>query len=270
MLGKLIKYEWLQLWKIPTGIIVFINVMAVAVGMIFTEELLLNESHLAEAIISMIMILFVSGIIAATFGSFFYFAIRFYKSTYSDEGYLLHTLPVTARQILISKITVISIWQILIALGVISSVFIAVFVAAVRNVDIESLIAGWNTIKEELAFLWKEEGKAVINFLIVSLLSNLVRIIYVGVFITASVNIGQLMRKHRVGGAILTGVGISIVLSTISNVVRIPWFINEILTGVDYMDMLGVLWISLAGMTIFTLALYLVGEYVMRKKLNLE
>ena len=40
-------------------------------------------------------------------------AVRYYKNVYTDEGYLTNTLPVTARQIVISKLSVGILWSII-------------------------------------------------------------------------------------------------------------------------------------------------------------
>ena len=53
-----------------------------------------------------------------------YIAVRFYKNLYTDEGYLMHTLPVTPRQLLVSKLTVGSLWSFLVTILTLWAVFL--------------------------------------------------------------------------------------------------------------------------------------------------
>ena len=48
--------------------------------------------------------LYYFGLIGCTLGTMLIIAIRFYKTCYTDQGYLTHTLPATTRQILNAKI----------------------------------------------------------------------------------------------------------------------------------------------------------------------
>lgn len=54
--------------------------------------------------------LYIMFLIIIMFATELLIGIHFYKSIFSDEGYLTHTLPVTSNQILLSKVIVGGIW----------------------------------------------------------------------------------------------------------------------------------------------------------------
>ena len=47
----------------------------------------------------------------AAFTTAIIIAVRFYKNTYSDEGYLTHTLPVKRGTLLLAKVIAGTIWR---------------------------------------------------------------------------------------------------------------------------------------------------------------
>ena len=52
-------------------------------------------------------------------------AVHFYKSTYSDEGYLTHTLPVKKGTLLFAKVIAGTIWCIIDIIGLFAAIYIA-------------------------------------------------------------------------------------------------------------------------------------------------
>ena len=58
-----------------------------------------------------------------------YFAIRFYKNLYTDEGYLMHTLPVKPWMLIVSKLTIGTIWFYLIDLLLVGAITLITLIA---------------------------------------------------------------------------------------------------------------------------------------------
>lgn len=101
MLRKLIKYDLKVLGKIMIplwcvlivfGIIQGIRSKTVTIDTAFQDKML--KVYMIFMIISILIVFLVNIIIVIQ---------RFWRSMYGQEGYLTHTLPVTARQLILSK-----------------------------------------------------------------------------------------------------------------------------------------------------------------------
>ena len=118
MLGKLISHEWKDTWKLMTilnGAVIVLSVL----GMFFAATGNLTDIFNREDVtsvwvfvmyISFIMV-YILGIIALSVGTTLYFYVRFYRNLYTDQGYLMHTLPVTEHELILSKAIVAFIWK---------------------------------------------------------------------------------------------------------------------------------------------------------------
>ena len=113
MLGKLMKYEWKNTWKVGCLMLLGMFLITVigcvvlrmpGVTAIFDGNASVAMSWLGISSFVATLILYVIMLMAATWGIMIFLGIRFYRSMYSDEGYLSHTLPVTANQLFLSKV----------------------------------------------------------------------------------------------------------------------------------------------------------------------
>ena len=118
MLRKLIKYEWKGVYKmglILLGVVAF----ATLLGFLASRSPLWSDARaydtvvvngLASIMSFFAIMLYIILLMGTIYAILIYVAVRFYRTMYTDEGYLLHTLPVTKHQILISKLLVSSLW----------------------------------------------------------------------------------------------------------------------------------------------------------------
>ena len=107
MLGKLIKYEWKGLrFPLMIMMIVLAGTMILTCGVILTINPKLDETLAWYSVMALMLSIFLYyfGIIGCTLGTTLIVVVRFYKTCYTDQGYLTHTLPVTPHQLLNSKI----------------------------------------------------------------------------------------------------------------------------------------------------------------------
>lgn len=100
MLGKLMKYEWKNTWK--AGMLMLLGIFIVTVagcivlqmpGGVVSNLVDGNEANAAQTwlVISSFtatLILYVIMLLASTWGMLIFLGIRFYRSMYTDEGYL--------------------------------------------------------------------------------------------------------------------------------------------------------------------------------------
>lgn len=108
MLGKLMKYEWKNIWKAGTlmllgmlvvtviGCVVLRMPGGVVTGLLDNNDINATQSWFVLSSFVATLILYVIMLLASTWGMLIFLGIRFYRSMYTDEGYLSHTLPVTA------------------------------------------------------------------------------------------------------------------------------------------------------------------------------
>ena len=113
MLGKLIKHEWKAVWKVPALLLGILMIIAAVAGLTFALPIWDSDwIGLPMSGIMLIMMFYVA-MIGVSLGIVIYLAVRYFKNMFTDEGYLTHTLPVTSRQLLISKVMIMSVWELL-------------------------------------------------------------------------------------------------------------------------------------------------------------
>ena len=115
MLKKLFVHEWKDSWRL-VGIMNLIVLGLTLIGTFFLSQETWNASEKNEFVavtIVVYMMFFIASIAALSMVVTFYFYIRFYRNLYTDQGYLMHTLPVTSHQLIWSKTFVAGIWMII-------------------------------------------------------------------------------------------------------------------------------------------------------------
>ena len=113
MLGKLLKHEWREIWKIPAILLGILLVVSVFAGSTFFAPVWDSELSGLGILAMLVWMLYYFAIIGVSIGVTLYLAIHFYKTMFTDEGYLTHTLPVTSHELLLSKILPMMAWQML-------------------------------------------------------------------------------------------------------------------------------------------------------------
>lgn len=109
MLGKLIKYDLISVSKILFPL----HLALLVVTVLGRLSMALNLPQNAPLIVSLMLMLYIFGIIAIGIITLVVLVMRFYKNLFTSEGYLMHTLPVKASQHLNSKLIVAVLWSIL-------------------------------------------------------------------------------------------------------------------------------------------------------------
>ena len=144
MVGKMIKYDFQSFFRLifPIQLIIIGLAGLNRIVQIFEAP---NATY-RTVFISSIVLLSIAGIVAAVM-CYVVAIVRFYQGLYSNEGYLSHSLPLTAAQHIISKLIV----SILFELGTFFAIFIAVNVATLGDVGLELYKAGWYLLKELFA-----------------------------------------------------------------------------------------------------------------------
>lgn len=288
MLGKLIKYEWKSTYKVGLMLLLGI-VLATLMGFVIFQapmwksmyrdssidevaEVLLNVASVFSVLIYVLLL------VGAVYGIYIFLVVRFYRSMYKSEGYLLHTLPVTKNQILFSKILVSTIWVYLITIAVIVSVnlFLLTMLSAISGESIADVMQATSDIYSEIYILFESlfsvSGFSMNMYWVIILLSSILGIPAGLIIMFGAISIGQLFSKNRVAMAILSYIGITIARSVLSSLIQGMNYIGTALSGseqfVGYLNSSMVL--SLVLNVLLAVGCYIISYHVISKKLNME
>lgn len=276
MLGKLLKHEWKSIWKIPTILVLVLQVIALGAGLTFIYPFWKSEMVGLDILIMLVWLLFYFAIIAVSIGITLYLAVHFYKSMYTDEGYLTHTLPVTSHQLLISKILPMTGW---VYIGMLA-VFLALFLFG--SAAVTFLYSGDMGLLEMIKYMVETvleglEQMGVFTSDLIGFLLSIVLMLLVSGFsgtmmMVGSISLGQLIGKHKILGSIGAYLVINFISQTISTIAMIPMMIGSM--GEEMINVFEVLTPTYLIMTVisalFAVGLYFLSNYIVSRKLNLD
>ena len=253
MLGKLIKYDLKALAKILAPLWGVLLVM----GLIFGISIRSNLDGIGNTMIVFSLVVIVAVIVAIFVMNVIIVIQRFWNGLLQEEGYLMFTLPVTTRSLILSKV----ISALIISCGtalVISLLGVEIIVISpVKLMDIVTYFGNW-VIKVH-AGPWIGYGAVIA---VVGLLSGIYHIY-------AAMVIGQLSNGNRFLFAFVAYAGLSIIVSLIG----IPSMTNLDNMGSSLQNTFGFdgdLWIYLVENIVIIIVYHIVTEVILTKKLNLE
>lgn len=270
MLTKLLKHEWKGCWKVPTVLIGILWITAVFAGLTFLSPMWRIGMEGMDVLLILVIMAFYFMIIAVSVGITLYMAIRFYRSMFTDEGYLTHTLPVTTHQLLLSKILPMAAWNFLATLGIIVSLLIfgglaCFFMSADWQTAMDAFKRGWLQINEMF-------GNSLPGFAVSTAAMMLVGVFSGSMMIAGSVSLGQMVTKHKVLGSIGAYFAINTVTQIMMTVIMMPTMfrMSNIQDNDVFRLLTSIYWIVSIIMAVVTVGLYFLSEYLIRRKLNLD
>lgn len=268
MLGKLVKYEFRSGWKI-IGLMNLCTVLVTGLGCIelhnFGNIKYDNLTFLQGITLMTVIFIYVFTMLAVNMGCVIYIAVRYYKNLYTDEGYLMHTLPVTPRKLLLSKLLVHTIYSLFTSVLTVASVAALLFVLA-RTL-------GGVSILREFQYAWRElEAEFFIsrlNYMILMLITFITGTMQGILQIYVSAALGQLASKHKVLASIGVYIAVNTALSVVGMIVSFALGAARI-SRVVFVSPIST---SVAGVSIAVISavvFYVITEWLMAKKLNLD
>ena len=226
MLGKLIKHEFIADSKVlaPSYIVVFVlSILGRFTIWVSTRKGVVDGAPITfrkalEIISSVLSILYSLSFVALIFITLFFLIYRFYKNFFTDEGYLMLTLPTEPRHLVFSKFLNSIIWTLFSLLVAGLSFYISMGQSEeLQNTFKEFLTTLSKFIKIQGDFIQDQLGVSFEFFifeLVVFLLVLFSRFIISWYFAIA---FGQLISKdHKVGGAIIAYLILEIVSKILS------------------------------------------------------
>ena len=285
MLGKLIKYEWKGLIK-PLSILylVLLGITIITGLLILTINPDYDDVTIGLSVLFTMLsaLIYYFGIIVCSIGTMLIIAIRFYKTCYTDEAYLTHTLPVSTKQLLAAKTITSVLCHLLSMLVIGASVVLLILVVVTHLINLgeipaAELSAGFSEVFAELDREFANEmGISFSGYFIylgvISLISSVCSIIS----ILGCVSLGQLYTKHRILGAIIAYFVMTFILQMVAYLGMIPMYTKIFAaeyTGETILmfDLLQpTLMITLAASVVIAIIMCFINMHMMTKRLNLE
>ena len=127
MLKQLLKYEFKATKRLYFGLYLALALLSVVLGVTFRQEHALAHSTSFQNLEVILMIVYVSVILAIAVLCFVNTIQRFYQNLLGREGYLMHTLPVNENQLILSKLLTSMVW--VLCSGLVGIVCITVMVS---------------------------------------------------------------------------------------------------------------------------------------------
>ncbi len=277
MLGRLMKHEWKSTYKagclmlFATLLVSFFGWLAFQSPMWHNMENSRYRINILDLMSLFTIVMYVMLLVGVAYGILIYLAVHFYKTMYTAQGYLTHTLPVTKHQILGSKILVGGLWMFMITLGMLLSVVILIssLLSAVMPAGY-SLAEAWreilNSVGELAEFLKYELNVDIGSSLLMGVIYMLLTPFTTVTILFGAISAGQFFTKFRVLMAIVCYIGIMVVNSLLSSLIQNIVIIQTSFT--EYMDV--TMTANVVLNLLMAVGLYVVSWLVISKKLNME
>lgn len=181
----------------------------------------LEAPLLADILCVFLMIAAIVAISICAASAIFFLIYRFYKSRFTDEGYLTFTLPVTNHQLLLSSITNTTLN--LLIVGVVTAVTVLlIFLLALSAVPD---VAVWEELKQvwpEILAVLKQAAAEDAGLLALMAFSGVASFFRQIIQLMLAVTIGALIaKKHKLLAAVGVYYGIHMVVSFLTSMVSI-------------------------------------------------
>jgi len=274
MLGKLIKHEtratsriFLPLYGALLILTIFTKlVMAIGAPDFFSEAA--SNNRVAEIILGISFTLYFILIVGICVMTMVMIIQRFYKNLFTDEGYLMFSLPVKTWELVLSKLLVGMIWSAVCTVMIVLTFFIF-------SLGTFSMMELSQAIRSAYSMFYLQTGMELNLFMAELALFILVNTVASILMIYVAIAIGQLFSQHRIvaafGAYIVITIALQIIGSVFMAVLAIGNLENLVLNGRDAMTTIH--WL-INGSTVlnvlFGIAFYYGTQSIMKKCLNLE
>lgn len=285
MLKKLFVHEWRSFWKVPAAMCLFALAYALIGALTFQTDLWTSDYRLVRLVLVFGSIGYFILLIAPAIILSIYTALRFYRNLFTDEGYLMHTLPVKKWELITAKGLVAVIWNVITTITTLLSVLLVILL-----ISMSSRYGGvtWADITESFAQFFHEAIPIVKEMFrmpvwMVALLfldSFIVGAFYNTLLLYASVSIGHLWKKHPMAGTVLSYIGFYLAISFLTSAFSINslnltmgniFFASNYTAYASMGDyLLRVLGNGYLVSAIGILVFYAITEWIMSHKLNLD
>lgn len=271
MLGKLLKYEWSATYRlllIIHGVMLLLSLLGRLLFTMFVSADIPFSLFAGGAYV----LFYIFGIIAVSISTTIYMLTRFYRNLFTDEGYLMHTLPVSPGQLIWSKFIIFYVWC-FVDIAVLAGCLV-LFLLTPHSATV--FTEAFSKLSEALLIEFGGSGtKCILYISLLIPLSTGVQII----MMYFSITLGSLMAKHKVLAAFGSYVALLAGASTLNMIVTTIFWRDyfKVLTDVamirSYSTFAGLnatLIPNLVMQVILGAVLFKATHYIISKHLNLE
>ena len=264
MLGKLLKYELKATSRVFIPLYIAILVVSIVNGLSLNLEIL-NIQGLATIVLMCLFIsLFVITIVVTI--------QRFNKNLLKDEGYLMFTLPVSSKHLILSKYLTSLIWTFLSFVVAFLSFTIIFMIPTYKYFDFSYFINEFNLLFSNMLNL-----NILGQFLKIILLMIISYTIFIfNVYLALSVGQLPIFNRFRNVSSFIGFLVINLLISYVQNIVDNAFVNIEAIDNINY-AINSVTSIVSKGLNIaivinliIILVLFFATTYILDKKLNLE
>lgn len=268
MLGKLLKYELKATSRVFVPLYIAILVVSIVNGLSLNLEIL-NIQGLATIVLMCLFIsLFVITIVVTI--------QRFNKNLLKDEGYLMFTLPVSSKHLVLSKYLTSLIWTFLSFVVAFLSFTIIFMIPTYKYFDFSYFINEFNLLFSNMLNL-----NILGQFIKIILLMIISYTIFIfNVYLALSVGQLPIFNRFRNVSSFIGFLVINLLISYAQNIVSL--FVNDASVNIEAIDNINYainsvtsivskgLNIAIVINLIIILVLFFATTYILDKKLNLE
>lgn len=266
MLGKLIKYEFKATGRtfLPLyGAILLVTLIHRLFGR-NTQGLYEELNKIGDFTTMALVALFIAlGVVTLVM-----IIQRFQKNLLSDEGYLMFTLPVTTRSLILSKIIVAITWTVLsVIVGIISFIILFMTRDFIQLMAVEGV---WDDIKllmQEFKYLFVDPAsREVITMMIQVMIAGVIGYIQFILIIYLSLSIAQFpkFQKHRTAASFIAFLAINIGMSWFMGFVGFSIPLDRIVRVDTLMIIVNICSVLIA------VGLFELTHYILNRQLNIE
>lgn len=268
MLGKLLKYELKATSRVFIPLYIAILVVSIVNGLSLNLEIL-NIQGLATIVLMCLFIsLFVITIVVTI--------QRFNKNLLKDEGYLMFTLPVSSKHLVLSKYLTSLIWTFLSFIVAFLSFTIIFMIPTYKYFDFSYFINEFNLLFSNMLNL-----NILGQFIKIILLMIISYTIFIfNVYLALSVGQLPIFNRFRNVSSFIGFLVINLLISYAQNIVSL--FVNDASVNIEAIDNINYAISSVTSIVskglniaiviniIIILVLFFATTYILDKKLNLE
>ena len=268
MLGKLLKYELKATSRVFVPLYIAILVVSIVNGLSLNLEIF-NIQGLATIVLMCLFIsLFVITIVVTI--------QRFNKNLLKDEGYLMFTLPVSSKHLVLSKYLTSLIWTFLSFVVAFLSFTIIFMIPTYKYFDFSYFINEFNLLFSNMLNL-----NILGQFLKIILLMIISYTIFIfNVYLALSVGQLPIFNRFRNVSSFIGFLVINLLISYAQNIVSL--FVNDASVNIEAIDNINYAISSVTSIVskglniaivinlIIILVLFFATTYILDKKLNLE
>ena len=271
MFAKLLKHEW----KDSARLLGILTLCALATGplggaliriLTWAFEASMTDDRMALLIVGFIMLLI--GLMLALFlyswGTQMYLFYRFYKTRFTDQGYLTFTLPAGNRSIFLSAYVHILIWVGISTLTVFAAIATAAAIGCAGHVDMAEIQESFRFYQEAL------EGSPFDGYGLLQFVGILISSVSSVMIAMACITVGAVVaKKLKLLAAFGIYYGQSIAMATLASVLQLVATFATMGIGGFEENFYLASYLTYVVQALWAVGAYFLSMHLINKKLNL-